>query len=398
MLRRSFENIDTQRSGNFFGCVKKHSETTTTTTTTTHPFDDKADAQHNTFIQPYFIHTSIKKHTTMMERPQISEKNKFEFTWKRHPRPNSSRAAREHGISTLSCLHDHDCLLYILEFLPWQDLNKFSPVSRECRKVRRHPSLDQTRSGTISLGKGAANAIELIDVVREQQWPKAFSKNRTHLRLSGLMHLSSYIEPINDNFIREKVAPLQHVTSLDCSSPETGRRRPWLSPYGDYIDKGFAHGLAISLLVPNLKQIDMSYLPLTLLGIDWLLQNNQNLETIRWNRSVIWPINGDACDHIKSCANIKEIYLEEARILFCDDDWDQEELWTCLAENCQDLKKVSVRGAKYHYKATGTAPIPQESLIRLVRCSPSLRWFCSDLSEDNIAILQKERPTVTFCR
>jgi hypothetical protein len=35
-------------------------------------------------------------------------------------------------------------------------------------------------------------------------------------------------------------------------------------------------------------------------------------------------------------------------------------------------------------------------LIRFVRNAPNLRWFRSDLTPENVAMLKAERPDVTF--
>jgi hypothetical protein len=38
----------------------------------------------------------------------------------------------------------------------------------------------------------------------------------------------------------------------------------------------------------------------------------------------------------------------------------------------------------------------QEMLMDFVRSAPSLQWFRSDLTPENVAMLQRERPGVTF--
>jgi hypothetical protein len=306
------------------------------------------------------------------------------------------RWKQELGMSfSMSSLHDHDCLLAILEFLSWEDLNSFSLSSKECCEIRGHSSLDQTRSGTIALGKGVSNAIELMEKVRERQWSEAFSGHRTHLRLSGLTHLSSKIDSLDSEFINN-ASPLKEVTSLDCSIQESCPSRPWLSRFEDYVDSGLAHGLTLSLLVPHLRQIDMSYLPLTLLGVAWILENNPNLEVLRWNHAVIWPINVDTCEYLRTCANLKEVYLDGARMLFCDDVNQDQYLWTAFSEYSKKLEKVSLRGTRRCHKGK-LSTVPQESLMKFVRCTPSLQWFRSDLSPANVAILKKERPEIAFC-
>ena len=115
---------------------------------------------------------------------------------------------------------------------------------------------------------------------------------------------------------------------------------------------------------------------------------------------MIWPITNDTSDNLKACKNLKEIYVEDARMLFCDpQNWNLEEMWQSLTDNCKRLERVSVKGAKYHYKlSTLLQPIPQDCLMKFVRCTgPNLKWFCSNLSKENVEILQKERPDVIFC-
>jgi hypothetical protein len=41
--------------------------------------------------------------------------------------------------------------------------------------------------------------------------------------------------------------------------------------------------------------------------------------------------------------------------------------------------------------------LPQEVLIKFARLAPKLRWFCSDLTPENVAMLKEERPDVEFC-
>ena len=117
--------------------------------------------------------------------------------------------------------------------------------------------------------------------------------------------------------------------------------------------------------------------------------------TIGCCSSLVWPINNDACDHLKACQNLKEIYLDDARFLFCS-GLNPYLLWTALSVNNRSLERVSVRRARFYCKGR-LSPVSQESLMRFVRRSPCLQWFRSDLNEESIAVLQKEKPHVIFC-
>jgi len=354
----------------------------------------------------------------------------------------------------LSSFPSHDCLLDVLNFLSFHDLNTFALVSKECYNLRCHSYLDQTRSGTIRLnGAGVQNTVELMKKVRKKRWYQSFRGNRTHLRLIGLNHLSADIETIDAKFV-QKCSPLNNVTSLDCSIRHNEERKStthsndndknnedptastssWLSRYEDYIDKGFAHGLALSLLVPNLREIDLTSTSLTSLGVVWLLENNPRLECIRWNHSLIWPINHLAYSILRAGRNLKELHLDHARLLFSrtpqraqderirddndllvdaginihlgndhdnneedEDDLDVDAMWASLSENAKSLVRVSCRRARWYQKSKFT-PLSQEALMKFVRNATKLRWFRSDLTRENIVILKQERPEILFCQ
>jgi hypothetical protein len=59
------------------------------------------------------------------------------------------------------------------------------------------------------------------------------------------------------------------------------------------------------------------------------------------------------------------------------------------------LERVSLRNAKVDFDGLNQI-LPQYGLLKFVRNTPTLRWFRSDLSPENVAILQAERPEVTF--
>lgn len=325
----------------------------------------------------------------------------------------------------LTSFDTDECLVDILNFLTYEELNIFSLVSKQCYNIRCHQYLDQTRSGTILLdGSGVKSTVELMEKAKQNRWHKSFQGNRRHLRLEGLNNISSDIKSINGDFVK-KITPLKEVTSLDCSERQRYLRKGgaaasmWLNRYEDYVDKGFAHGLALSLLVPNLKEIDMSLTSLTSLGVAWLADHNPNLECIRWNHSLIWNNNNQAYDILKACRNLKELHIDDARLLFTpprrtrvtieigDNDATQnnnnaaaelevEDMWTSLAESSQCLERVSCRRSKW-YQNSKFRTFSQEGLMRFVRNASKLQWFRSDLTAENIAILQQERPNLIFC-
>ena len=60
------------------------------------------------------------------------------------------------------------------------------------------------------------------------------------------------------------------------------------------------------------------------------------------------------------------------------------------------LERVSIRNAKWYGRGCPEETvIPQNALIKFVRNAPtSLRWFRSDLTEENLTLLRSERPGI----
>ncbi|KAL3943459.1 MAG: hypothetical protein SGBAC_002470 [Bacillariaceae sp.] len=293
-------------------------------------------------------------------------------------------------ISSLRVLREHDCLVNTLQFLSWEELNVFALTSKGCHHARCHSSLDQTRCGTIVLGQGVSDTIEFIQKANENKWADKFQGNMTHLRLQDLPHLSAQIDPINEVFI-QGMSQMKHVQCLDCSIIESNA----MLEYAENLEKGLAQGLILSLLFPNLQQITLNCLPLTVLGLSLIAERNKSLRVIRWERSVVWPIGDQATSYMRAFQGIEELYLDGARMILCW-DLDQDRLWRFLAENSKRLQKVSVKGTLVYREDGQFSLLSQESMMRFVRTTSTLRWFRSHLDQENISKLRKDRPDVEF--
>ena len=77
----------------------------------------------------------------------------------------------------------------------------------------------------------------------------------------------------------------------------------------------------------------------------------------------------------------------------------------CVVFSClESIERLSVRNAKYEKNGrfegrnnTMPSAITQNALVKFVQFAPSsLRWFRSDLTQENIEMLQEERPEIEF--
>ena len=75
---------------------------------------------------------------------------------------------------------------------------------------------------------------------------------------------------------------------------------------------------------------------------------------------------------------------------------DLENRDSYLWKHCPVLARVSMVGATFNLYSETSRPFTQNMLIKLVRFHPTLEYLKSDLTDDNIAMLQKERPGIVL--
>ena len=93
---------------------------------------------------------------------------------------------------------------------------------------------------------------------------------------------------------------------------------------------------------------------------------------------------------------LRELYLDENH-LYGSESWDElhdPNKFIILHDMKDKLVCLSIRNVKVH---RCEKPLPQQVIMNFVRNAPKLRWLRSDLTKENVAILQKERPEVIFC-
>jgi hypothetical protein len=68
-----------------------------------------------------------------------------------------------------------------------------------------------------------------------------------------------------------------------------------------------------------------------------------------------------------------------------------------LLMHCPRLERLSIKNAvSWHNADNPKVRLEQDLVMKLVRHHPTLCWLRSDLTEENVAILKRERPEVTF--
>jgi hypothetical protein len=66
-----------------------------------------------------------------------------------------------------------------------------------------------------------------------------------------------------------------------------------------------------------------------------------------------------------------------------------------MLKHCRCLERVGIKNATWGHGAQAQ-PISQAMIVKFVRQTPTLRWLLSHLTDENVSMLQHERPEITF--
>ena len=133
----------------------------------------------------------------------------------------------------------------------------------------------------------------------------------------------------------------------------------------------------LARILPNLREIDLSEMGCTHTILQYFLDRCSSLEKITWSNSSSISFVGA---NMSSATNLKEIYMDGAQFYYIPTFF--------LFHKCSSivLERISIRNARN---------ITQKMLIKFIRkAPPSLRWFRSDLTSANMAMLRLERPEI----
>lgn len=319
-----------------------------------------------------------------------------------------------------------DCRLRVLGYLTPTDLYAhYAYCSRMCHDDSLDSDLPQTRWGEFHVGidtrdSGHENEISMESILQRIAHPsfeRAWRAPRSHMKIVG--HEKNDMVVSADDLSFEEMQEMASgisfasVTSLDMSGDEDDEE----------VDSDHSQNRALprclpwllSAILPGLCELDFSNLRGDHEG-DYIselsLFNASNCPNIR---KVTWTNRVGGCyflrgKDMRSLNNLKELNFDN---ILCD--WRFDKLFCTLISQFFDeasviqrffffacntsLERVSLRGGRYIPMGPKREEIifPQWALMRFVRRTATLKWFRSDLTQENIELLQKERPDIHFC-
>jgi len=288
-----------------------------------------------------------------------------------------------------------ECRMRILQFLDEDDLHcSYALVSKKCFLECKNLSLQQIKTGEIKCNYcmfALFRKLVLVGLHNIFEYPREKLKLTGHHRIGR-----ANIGELKGTFIyRESRNSMENCKILDMSLPEAGltktdRKVPGSLPK------------ALSLLLSNLREVNLNHVNVCQSAASDFAKNCPKLEVFRWKGAS----GGFFCvgQDLKRCENLKELYIDNAMMYSVNESYahclfdEHFESYCPLMQCNKNLVRVSMKNAK-HYNSTrerSHKPIPQSGLVKFVRLTKTLRWFCSDLSKENSEMLQRERPEVVF--
>lgn len=289
-----------------------------------------------------------------------------------------------------------ECRLGICRMLSQFELySTFALISRQCVDDSRSGLLPSSSKGVIKIRRDTPLS-EIVQVLCSDGIRRAFSGDRTilvlRLHYSANDQSADWTKSSADEDMM-KGAVLPNVKSLG------------IEVIGEGQDKGgikHIHNLCAYLarLLPNLEKLRLP---------DWRFINSMSVKAFAHCRGIRTLIHNsafavhEANGHVlKKFENLKCLSICNSGIFtstyrsppldrFGDENDDDNYLF---CECSGELTHVDLRNVDLYSLMNG--PIPQSWLMKFVRRTPTLVGFASDLTNENIAILQKERPNVFF--
>ena len=170
------------------------------------------------------------------------------------------------------------------------------------------------------------------------------------------------------------------------------------SPPTTYCSHDFPYHL--SIILPNLQEVNLSCTNFDYRVIREFSERCPRLEKIMWNNIRYGSdisVNGE---DMQLAHNLRLLIVDDS--VFGEYNIEKysnliNHQDTFLFHKCYKvLERLSIRKAKYgNVFADRQKQIPQDALIKFVRnAPPSLKWFRSDLTKQNMDILRLERPGI----
>ena len=204
---------------------------------------------------------------------------------------------------------------------------------------------------------------------------------------------------------------IEGITSLDFCFSTTSTTTPSNNYKEILVFKTLSH------LFPSLREVDLTLTLANRYAVYWFFTNCSRLEKMTFHinerKGVSWNVFANGVDMV-TAHNLKELHMDDSifyvvrkREIAAMSDLDNTNTYAGEGSNvflfykCSStvLERVSLRNSGLYVAGNNKTiiAIPQTALMKFIRNAPiTLRWFRSNLTTENINILQRERPEIEF--
>lgn len=326
-----------------------------------------------------------------------------------------------------------DLLVHILGYLHWKELNALALVSKQLQKARADPTLDQTVELVIRLadykkinpgehsrqlehGKRQMSMEEMVDLIK--QWK---ARMRTRIPNNGQFHvvyrgfnrlriITGSDGPDDNSWYNRYVdhrrganETIDHTFPFMFPTLDQVKSIEFIQSRDDFTLMSREVYLFLTTLHPRLREIDISrvgalensvYAPVPRILCDSVCSIRMDNLSCRQD----WNFLSNGCPPMQGM--LKALYLDNAIFYVARRNANLADNSMFLFHHRSKLEAVSCKRARLCADNLTSIPyakeLSQEQLLDFVRHAHKLRWFKSDLSPQNIALLRVERPDVLF--
>jgi hypothetical protein len=349
------------------------------------------------------------------EREELDERHRQELhqLFLQNQTPDVSRKRKRgepSGAIQESCFGHlgQDCRLRILGFLRPEDLAEAAVVCKQLRDDCRDESLPQEERTAVIRIRPTENdrpvrydrndrIMERLVAMTAVALPDGRRKFAKFSRLRIVDHLQVFLDDFFERGPSTWGPPsgvtIPEITVLDWSVEEDPARAN-ICRYACNHQSITLCKMGFVGMLPNLREVDFSDTGRRYLSFSFPMGGDRAprlLEKIVWHgKQWFWGCDGLS----EGFPCLREIYTDGSVFRL----WSGTEPRVPLFFELMDrLERVSVKGARQvSPRLLNDKPLSQWALVEFVRWAPNLRWFRSDLTPENVAVLQRERPDVTF--
>lgn len=320
-------------------------------------------------------------------------------------------------VSLETAITEH-CRVQILNYLEPEDLVVVSLVSKtlheDCYRPGTHPRIRPVYEiSPLANGKSSfVGMIQRLEDYKKDERHKLF--NYPCLKITNLQLFDTHVTEKSYLFLRGLMAHSKGETTT-CEEEE---RKPWevldlsISSIADLPNTFIP--LSLCTMFSQIRELDLSNLRFPrMIHFAALIKRLNRLEKITWRGSrnlnlMGWHFASPDDDDESRPNQLKELILDDSDFDVKSKHWleaisdigtteKQPAYSLYMMESCceKGLEGLSVKNARCHYGDQEPVPIPQQALIKFVRKAPeTLRWFRSDLAQENKEMLRRERPAI----